>query len=252
MCSNERMLVILFLAGLSAGFIDAVAGGGGLIAVPALLFTGMPVPWVLGTNKLQSSCGTVIAVIRYWRAGLIKWHEVWLTMIFSFAFAMLGAWAVGHVSKDVLKVIVPWLLLSVAVYSLLCPSLGLEARRARMGPDSYSVLAGSTLGFYDGFFGPGAGSFWTISLLTLRGMELTRATGYTKIVNLASNVASLLIFLCAGTVHYGYGLVMIAGQLIGARLGSGMVLKHGALFVRRVFLAVVLALTARLMWEQFK
>jgi len=245
------MFFLLFIAGLSAGFIDAVAGGGGLISVPVLMWTGLPVTWVLGTNKLQSSCGTLLAVFRYAKAGLVAWHEVRLTVLFTFIFAMVGAQVVGSLDKAVLKIIVPWLLLAVAAYSLLSPRLGLEMRKARMSAPAYAVLGGSSLGFYDGFFGPGTGSFWTISLLTLRGMELTRATAFTKVVNLASNLASLLIFIHAGTVHFGYGLVMIAGQLIGARLGSGMVLKHGAVFVRRVFLAVVFALTARLLWDQF-
>ena len=242
---------LLFAAGLSAGFIDAVAGGGGLISVPVLMWTGLPVPTVLGTNKFQSSFGTLLAVRRYVQAGLVAWKDVWLAAVLSFAFALLGAGVVGVMDKALLKQIVPWLLLAVAVYSLLSPHLGLEMSRARLSQRWYAAIAGPLLGFYDGFFGPGVGSFWTISLLTLRGLELTRATAFTKVVNLASNVASLLVFIYAGTVHFGYGLVMIGGQLIGARLGSGMVLKHGAVFVRRVFLAVVFTLTARLLWDQF-
>lgn len=243
--------LLLFAAGLSAGFIDAVAGGGGLISVPALLWAGLPVPLTLGTNKFQSSFGTLIAVIRYSRAGLVNWRETVPTMVFSFLFAAAGALVVGSMDKAVLKMIVPWLLLAVAAYSLLSPRLGLEMRRARVSAGVYAVGAGSLLGFYDGFFGPGTGSFWTISLLTLRGLELTRATAFTKVVNLASNVASLCVFVHAGTVSYGFGLLMIAGQLVGARLGAGMVLKHGAVFVRRVFLVVVFSLTTKLLWDQF-
>jgi len=245
------MLFLLFLAGLSAGFVDAVAGGGGLITVPALLWAGLPVQWALGTNKMQSSCGTALAVSRYAKAGLVSWKEVRLAVLFTFVAAALGALAVGSLSKELLKMIVPWLMLAVAVYSLFSPRMGEKQRAARLSSNTYAALGGTTLGFYDGFFGPGTGSFWTISLLTLRGMELTRATAFTKVVNLASNLASLLIFWHAGTVHMGFGLVMIAGQLIGARLGAGMVLKHGAAFVRGVFLAVVFALTIKLLWDQF-
>ena len=245
------MFLLLFIAGLSAGFVDAVAGGGGLITVPALLWAGLPVQWALGTNKMQSSCGTVIAVVRYARAGLVAWKEVRLAIAITFVAALLGTWAVGSLSKDLLKMIVPWLLLAVAVYALLSPRLGFERHEAKLSATAFAATAGSAIGFYDGFFGPGTGSFWTISLLTLRGMELTRATAYTKVVNLASNVASLLVFWHAGTVNVSIGLVMIGGQLIGARLGSSMVLKHGAVFVRRVFLAVVFALTAKLLWDQF-
>jgi hypothetical protein len=106
------------------------------------------------------------------------------------------------------------------------------------------------IGFYDGFFGPGTGSFWTIACLTLLGLDLPQATGYTKAVNLTSNLASLTIFLIAAKVRFDIAAVMIAGQLIGARLGSGLVIKHGAPFVRVIFLAVVFALTAKLLWDQ--
>ena len=169
----------------------------------------------------------------------------------TFVFAALGAWAVTLLSKDLLKTIVPWLLLAVAVYALLSPRLGIQRSAARLSAGNFAILGGCLLGFYDGFFGPGTGSFWTIALLSLRGFELTRATAYTKVVNLTSNVASLLVFLLAGSVVFKVALVMIVGQLIGARLGSGLVLKHGAPFVRVVFLIVVFALTAKLLWAQF-
>ena len=245
------LLPLLFIAGLSAGFVDAGAGGGGLITVPALLWAGVPVPVALGTNKMQSVCGTLLAVIRYSRAGLVAWSEVRVAAVIAFGFAALGTWAVTMISQQALKLIVPWLLLAVAVYALLSPRLGLERAHARLSATAFAWLGGALLGFYDGFFGPGTGAFWTIALLTLRGMELTRATAFTKVVNLASNLAALLVFLAAGTVHYRFGLVMILGQLLGARLGSGMVMKHGAPFVRVVFLTVAFALTAKLLWDQF-
>ncbi len=243
-------LYLLFFAGLLSGLIDAIAGGGGLISVPALLWAGLPVQMALGTNKLQAACGTSLAVTRFARAGWISWADVRLAIGVTFVFAALGTWAVTHLDKALLKAMVPWLLLAVAVYTLLSPRLGLQRRAARLSSNTFAMLGGSVLGFYDGFFGPGAGSFWTISLLSLRGFELTRATAYTKVVNLTSNVASLLVFLIAGSVMFKIALVMIAGQLIGARLGSGLVIKHGAPFVRVVFLVVVFVLTAKLLWDQ--
>ena len=245
------MLYLLFAAGLLSGLIDAIAGGGGLISVPALLWAGLPVQVALGTNKLQAACGTLLAVTRYARAGWIDWSDVRLAVGVTFVFAALGSWAVTQLDKNLLKAIVPWLLLAVAIYALLSPRLGLQRKEAKVSGTSFALGGGSLLGFYDGFFGPGTGSFWTIALLSLRGYELTRATAYTKVVNLTSNVASLLVFLVAGSVVFKLALVMIAGQLIGARLGSGLVLKHGAPFVRVVFLVVVFALTAKLLWDQF-
>jgi hypothetical protein len=243
------LAAILFLAALAAGFIDAIAGGGGLIAVPVLMGAGLPPQIVLGTNKLQSSCGTLLAVARYARAGLVAWKDVRLAAVVTFASASLGAYVVTQVSNDILKAVVPWLLLTIAVYALVSPRLGVEPRPARLAMPAFAWLAGSVLGFYDGFFGPGTGSFWTLALLTLAGYELTRATAYTKVVNLASNLASVIIFVAAGKVRYDFALIMIAGQLIGARAGAGMVLRHGAQFVRVVFLLVVFSLTAKLLWD---
>jgi len=247
---DATTLLLLFCAGLSAGFIDSIAGGGGLISVPALLWAGLPPQIALGTNKFQSSCGTIMAVRRYARAGLVNWRDMRVAIGVTFGAAVFGTLSVTLVSNEVLKKIVPWMLLAVAAYTLLSPRLGHHARSARLAPVPFALLGGSALGFYDGFFGPGAGSFWTIACITLLGLELTRATAYTKVVNLASNLASLLVFALAARVRYDVGAVMIAGQLIGARLGAGLVVRHGAPFIRVVFLAVVFAMVVKLLWDQ--
>jgi uncharacterized membrane protein YfcA len=243
--------LLLFLAGLAAGFIDSIAGGGGLISVPALLAVGLPPQLALGTNKMQSVWGTLLAVTRYAKAGLVEWREMRLVIAVTFGFSLLGTWAVTQVSNEWLKMVVPWLLLGIAVYALFSPSLGTKPVQARLSPGVFAWLGGVVLGFYDGFFGPGTGSFWTLGCVSLLGLELTKATGYTKMVNLTSNVASVLVFVVAGSIVYEVAAVMVAGQLIGARLGSGMVIRHGAPFVRVVFLTVVFALVVKLLWDQF-
>ena len=244
-------ITLLFFAGLSAGFIDAIAGGGGLIAVPALLWAGLPPQMALGTNKMQSTWGTLMAVRKYAKAGLVSWEQVRLTMGITFVSAMLGAWVVMLISNEVLKKIVPWMLLGIAVYVLLSPGLGRTAAKSRLRLGVFACLAGSVFGFYDGFFGPGTGTFWTLACISLLGLELTRATAFTKVVNLASNLASLIIFVVGGRVNYEIAAVMIAGQLIGGRLGAGMAIRHGAPFIRIIFIAVVLAMVAKLLWDQF-
>lgn len=243
--------LLLFLAGLSAGFIDAIAGGGGLISVPALMWAGLPPQMALGTNKMQSTWGTLLAVARYARAGLVDWRDMRAAIVTTFFFALLGTWAVTLVSNEVLKQVVPWLLLGIAAYTLLSPRLGSRPVRARLEPLPFALIFGAVIGFYDGFFGPGTGSFWTVACLGLLGLELTRATAYTKVVNLTSNVASLLVFVIAMRIRYDIAAVMIAGQLIGARLGSGLVIRHGAPFIRVVFILVVLAMVAKLLWDQW-
>jgi uncharacterized membrane protein YfcA len=243
--------LLLFGAGLAAGFIDAIAGGGGLISVPALLWAGLPHQMALGTNKMQSTWGTMIAVRRYAQAGLVDWRRVRLAVLITAIFAALGTVAVTQVSNEVLKKVVPWLLLAVAVYTLASPGLGRHTIKERLTPTVFALLCGSALGFYDGFFGPGAGSFWTIACISLLGLELTRATAYTKAVNLTSNMVSLIVFIASGRVRYDMAAVMIAGQLIGARLGSGLVIRHGVPFIRIIFLSVVFAMVAKLLWDQF-
>ncbi len=243
------VLALLFLAGFAGGFIDAIAGGGGLITVPALLATGMPPQVALGTNKLQASFGTILAVWRYARAGLMKTPWLWLAVTLSALASMGGALAVSVLSKDLLKQLMPWMLAAVAVYTALNRRFGIHAGTARLSPVVFAVIFGIALGFYDGFFGPGTGSFWTVALVALLGLDLRSATGCTKAVNLASNLGALAIFLLHGSVHLAAGAVMIAGQLLGARLGSGLVIRRGAAFIRPVFLTVVFAMTLKLLWD---
>jgi uncharacterized membrane protein YfcA len=248
---EPELLLLLFLAGLAAGFVDAIAGGGGLLTVPALLWAGLDPQTALGTNKMQSVFGTAMAVRRYAVAGLVGWREVRLAVLATFVAAALGTWAVTLVDNAVLARVVPWLLLGLAAYLLASPRLGLGTTKERLGPAAFALLAGGAIGFYDGFFGPGTGAFWTLACVALRGMELTRAIAYTKVANLTSNVASLAVFLCAGLVRFDIAGAMIAGQLLGGRLGAGMAIRHGAPFIRVVFVGVVLAMTAKLLWDQF-
>jgi uncharacterized membrane protein YfcA len=243
-----HVYVLLFGAGLLGGFIDSIAGGGGLITVPALLWAGLPPQLALGTNKAQSSFGTAIAVSRYAQAGLVQWSEVRLAALLSFLGSMGGAYVLTLIDNDALKKAIPWMLLAVVVYVIASPRLGSATTRARMNAFLFSWLFGLTLGFYDGFFGPGTGAFWILALVTLLGQELTRANAFTKVVNLASNLGSLVVFAWLGHVAPWVALAMVGGQLIGARLGSGLVLKHGAGLIRGAFLTVVLGLILKLLW----
>ena len=211
---------VLFAASLVAGFVDSIAGGGGLITVPVLLSAGLSPQAALGTNKLQASFGSGSAAGHYARAGLMGWKEVRLGVGITFAASMLGAFTVQQISPAFLEQLIPALLIALALYTLFQPQLGLEDRQARLSPHLFAGVFGVLIGFYDGFFGPGTGSFWAMACVLFRGVNLTRATAYTKAMNFASNVGSLLIFLLGGHVHFGIGLLMGMGQWTGARLGS--------------------------------
>ncbi len=239
--------LLLFLAGFIGGFIDSIAGGGGLITVPALLAAGLPPQIALGTNKLQSSFGTSVAALRYHRAGLMDTPGLGYAVGLAFLASMGGAIAVTMLDKGLLKMAIPWMLAAVAIYTAFNRKFGIHPVRPKISPILFAIIFGISLGFYDGFFGPGTGSFWTVALVALIGLDLRSATGYTKATNLASNLGSLVIFLAAGSIHFGAGGAMIAGQLLGARLGSGLVIRKGAGFIRPVFLTVVFAMTIKLL-----
>ena len=239
---------ILFAAGFSAGLLDSIAGGGGIISLPVLLNFGLPPQLALGTNKFQSSFGSVAASWHYARQGLVDVWACRFGILVTIVGALAGALAVQHVAAPLLGKIIPLLLALIVAYLIIQPRIGLEDGRPRIGGTAFYVIFGCILGFYDGFFGPGTGSFWAIAFVMLRGQSLTRATAHTKVMNAASNLASLALFACAGLVNAGAGLLMAAGQLLGARIGAGLVVRRGSRFVRPAFLAMAALTIVRLLW----
>lgn len=237
----------LTAAAALAGFIDAIAGGGGLITVPSLLAAGLPPVTALATNKLQSSFGIVIACWRYGRQGLIDFRAYGGTAALVFVAGMAGALLVTLVSNAVLAALMPVLIVGVIAYTLLSPRMTDADSHERLSRPGYAPVAAG-IGFYDGFFGPGTGSFFTASLVALRGMGLRRATAHAKLFNMASNLASLVLFALGGHALWLLGLVMALGAMAGAWLGSHMAIRHGAAIIRPLLVLVSLALTARLLW----
>lgn len=233
-----------------AGFIDAIAGGGGLIMMPAILVTGIPPLQALATNKLQSMFGTLIAMINYGRAGLIEWRRNAATVAIVFVGAATGCYVVQQVDTRVLQLVIPLFLLAVALYVLLSPRMSDEDAQHRVSSKGYAPVGGA-IGFYDGFFGPGTGSFFTTSLVALRGYGLTKATALTKLFNWTSNIAAVLLFALGGHTLWLLGLCMAAGAMLGGWLGSHTAMKFGARLIRPLLVAGSLAMTARLLWSYF-
>jgi uncharacterized membrane protein YfcA len=245
-------LPLLFATGLVAGFVDSIAGGGGLITLPVWLSLGLPPQDALGTNKLQATCGSASAAWHYAEAQIVSWNDCARGFAFSLAGALAGTAVVQHMDSQFLRRAIPALLLVVAAYTLLKPELGARDQAPRLSRGWFDVIFGLLLGFYDGFLGPGAGSFWTMSFVLALGFNLTRATAYTKVMNLASNLASLTLFLLSRNVLFVAGLTMGVGQLLGARIGSRMVINRGTRLVRPIFISVVLALTLKLLWDGYR
>ena len=232
------------------GCIDAIAGGGGLLMMPALIYAGLPVPLVLGTNKLQSACGASVATARYHRAGLFSLRASLPAAVTAFAGAAAGALVIQRFDAHALRLIVPLMLMGAALYTLLSPRMDDAASSPRIGARAYLPVAGG-IGFYDGFFGPGTGQFFAATLVALRGLGLTRATGLTKLLNLSSNVASLIVFAFGGQVLWLLGLCMGAGSMTGALIGTRLATRYGARLIRPLLVTASLALTGRLVWGWF-
>jgi uncharacterized membrane protein YfcA len=244
-------LPLLFGTGLVAGFVDSIAGGGGLITVPVLLNFGLNPQDALGTNKLQATFGSGSAAWHYAEARTVPLQDCARGFTLSLLGAALGTLAVQQFDPSFLRRLIPVLLLAVAAYTLLKPQLGEKDLHPRMPRGWFDLVFGLTIGFYDGFFGPGTGTFWTMAYMLGLGFNMTRATGYTKVMNFASNLSSLALFLAGGKVLFPAGLTMGLGQWLGARLGSRMVITRGTKFIRPIFIAVVLALTAKLIYENY-
>jgi uncharacterized membrane protein YfcA len=244
-------LPLLFLTGLIAGFVDSIAGGGGLITLPALLSFGFDPRHALGTNKLQATCGSGSAAWHYAEAGTVPLRDCLRGFLFSLVGAALGTLAVRQVDPSFLRRAIPVLLIAVAVYTLLKPRLGAEDLHPRMARSVFDVTCGLIIGFYDGFFGPGTGTFFTMAFMLGLGFNLTRATAYGKVLNLGSNAGSLLFFLPGGNVAWIPGLSMGVGQILGARIGSRMVIRRGTRFIRPIFISAVLALTLKLLYDTY-
>jgi len=232
------------------GFIDAIAGGGGLIMLPALLFAGVSPIQALATNKLQSVFGTSVATRNYARAGLVNWHEHKTTILLVFGGATLGVLLVQSIQTRLLDLIIPLLLVAVSLYVLISPRMTDEDAHHRLTARAYAPVGG-LIGFYDGFFGPGTGTFFSTSLVALRGYGLTRATGFTKLLNLTSNIASVLFFALGGKMLWLLGLCMAAGAMTGGWLGSHSAIRFGARLIRPLLVVISLGLTARLLWGYF-
>lgn len=249
----ETLLFFLGLAAFLAGFIDAVVGGGGLVQIPAL-FTAFPasLPATLfGTNKLASIVGTSSAAIQYARRVAIPWRVALPAAASALAGAWFGARAVAYLSPAVLKPVILLLLILVAIYTFIRKDFG-AAADAAVEPQHATALAlliGASVGFYDGFFGPGTGSFLIFLFVRFLAMDFLRASVTAKIVNVATNLAAIAFFTSHVAILWQAAGVMACSNLVGALVGSRLALRHGAAFVRKMFLGVILALIGKMLFD---
>ncbi|CAM2781269.1 TSUP family transporter [Vibrio neptunius] len=245
-----EILTILFFVATAAGFIDAMAGGGGLLTLPALLAAGVPPTQALATNKLQSSFGSFSASWYFVRNGIVSIKEMRLAILCTFIGSAIGAEAVQYIDASTLTSLIPILLVAISLYFLLMPKTKPHSGQAKLSEAMFALSVGGGVGFYDGFFGPGTGSIFTVCFVAIGHFSLVDATARTKVLNFTSNIAALLFFVLAGLPIWELGLVMAVGGFFGARMGAKVVVTKGQKWIRPLVIVMSMAMAFKLLWEQ--
>lgn len=241
------VLLMLGAVAFVAGFVDSIAGGGGLLTVPALFIAGLDPVYALGTNKLQGCMASFSATIAFARARLIDWKSAIPLTLISAVGGTLGTLSVNYIPNHWLQLIIPVLLIAVALYFALSSGLSDARAKARLSVGAFSFTIPPLVGFYDGLFGPGAGSFYMLGLVTLLGFGMLKATAHTKLLNFGSNFASLCVFALKGYVILPIGLTMAVGSFLGAQLGSKLAMRIGARLIRPLLVVVCCAMAIKLL-----
>jgi len=244
-------IILASFAAFLAGFVDAIAGGGGVITFPTLLMLGLPVNLIVGTNKLVSSCGTLMASYTFWKKGAITKELLSFALPFTCLFALIGACKVLNVPNEFLKPVASILVFCLALYLCFRPNLGQTSTYTGLTRELKVILAlgCGLLGFYDGFFGPGTGMFLSYLMVRFMGLDFTRATGNTKILNLASNLVPLGYFLTQGNILYQYGIPMAAANIAGGYIGANSAIKGGAKLIRKISIVMATTLALKMAYD---
>ncbi len=243
------LLILLIGAAFAAGFVDAIAGGGGLITVPVLMLAGIPPAQALATNKVQGVFGAATAAISYAAKGLVDLRSQWRSALIAGAAGAAGAGLVTWLPTDGLRVILPVVLIGIALFFALKPGLNDLDRTRRLTPLVFAVTIVPLIGFYDGLIGPGAGAFYMIGFVTLAGYGVLKATAHTKMLNFASNLGGLAAFALVGNPLWGLGICMGVAQIAGAALGARLATRIGSRLIKPLLVATSTILALRLIWQ---
>ena len=240
------MYLVLSVTAFVAGFVSSIAGAGGLIVLPVLLWAGVPPLNALAVNKFQSVFGTLSSTINFFSKGHLDFKSNKLGLLCAFLASLVGTWLVQRLGNDVLLYLLPWLLLLLAGYFAMSSDISDQPRPAVMSNKVFNLTVASGLGFYGGFFGPGMGSFYAAAFASLRGLPMVLATAHTKPFVLIVNTTSMLVFIFAGYQWWSLAILMAAMQFMGARIGSNMVIKRGARLIKPLLVVVTLLMVIKL------
>ncbi|WP_095087432.1 TSUP family transporter [Mesorhizobium sophorae] len=244
---TTQTVAMLAFAGFAAGFVDSIAGGGGLITIPALLLAGFSPIETLGTNKLQGMFGSGSATMHYAANGHVDLRRQLPSALLAVAGGTAGALLATIVPGDILRASLPLLLIAIAFYFAIKPNMGDVDRAERLSPFLFGLTVAPAIGFYDGLFGPGAGSFYMLAFVALAGFGVLKATAHTKLLNFASNIGGFIVFAAVGVVYWKIGLMMGVAQFLGARVGASLAMRIGARLIKPLLVVVCLALAVKLL-----
>lgn len=244
---------VAFLIGIAAGFVDSTVGGGGLVAFPCLALLGIPPHNILATNKLQAVFGTTAATLHFHKASMIDTKRFLpFAFIVTLISSVIGVLVLRQTSSDILGKIVPIIMLGILIYKIICFNHGtVESHFPLMKTSIFVAVFCVLLGFYDGFFGPGVGTFWIFALVTFLGMNSLQASANAKLLNLASNIGALIAFIPMGLICYKIAGLMGIGQVIGAKFGVHVSMKKGARFINIMFIVIMSLMIIRMLAKYY-
>ena len=256
MSISTEQILLLCMAAFAAGFIDAIVGGGGLIQTPAtlVLLGSFPVVNAIGTTKIPSFSGTLLAAYQYMKKVQVNWRITVVMCVLAFFASFAGSELLTLVSNDFMKPVLFFILLGVAVYTWIRKDFGQQqASEIREEKEMiYAVMISTIIGFYDGFIGPGTGSFLILAMIYFLGFDFLHASAHAKLVNLATNIGSIMLFTFKGKIIWMAALPMAVSNAIGGLLGARLAISKGNRLIRIFFMLIVLATLVRLGWDMLK
>jgi len=247
-------LIFLCIAGFFAALIDSIAGGGGLISLPAFLLAGVPPYFALGTNKFASTSASLTSSLKFAKSGKVQFGLLKYLIPFTLIGAVLGVKSVLNIDQKYLSTIVLVLVLAVGIYSFFSKSIGIEDKYIGIKKKGLflGILLAFVLGFYDGFFGPGVGSFLIFGLIGIFGFDFVHASGNARVLNFISNITALIIFALNKQINYYYGIPVAILMIIGARIGTVLALKNGSKLIKPIFITMSLAVACKMLFSMVK
>lgn len=247
-------IIFLCIGGFIAAFVDSIAGGGGIISLPVFLMSGIPPHLALGTNKFSSSCASFTSSIKFAQSDKVDFKILKFLIPFTLVGSIIGTHTVLNISVKYLNTIVFVLLLIVSTYSIFSKTVGMEDKFKELNKKSIflGILLAFGLGFYDGFFGPGTGSFLIFGLIYIFKFDFVRAAGNGKVLNFISNISSLMVFVINGQINYTFGIPVAISMVIGARVGTKAALAKGVKLIKPIFIVMSLGLAVKVFYGIIK